>query len=146
MSSSRRRLLVAVDFDGTIVTENYPAIGEEIPGALGTIQALQKNGHKVFLYTMRGHPRNQEQRDTLQEAIDWLESRGVVMDGINRSPEQFSTSLKQFANVYIDDRNFGAPSRYWNGLEVFDWQEVATWFLRIEAITPSDFIGIFKNF
>lgn len=41
-------IIVAVDFDGTIVTHDYPRIGTLIPGAKETIKCLQDNGYKVF--------------------------------------------------------------------------------------------------
>ena len=36
-------LTVAVDFDGTIVTHEYPKIGKEIPFAIDTLKRLQKD-------------------------------------------------------------------------------------------------------
>ena len=136
-------MIVGVDFDGTIVSENYPNIGVEIPGALDTIKILRKRGHKVFLYTMRGHSKG---RDVLQEAIDWLWNRGIELDGINESPEQFSTSPKQYATLYIDDRQFNAPIRYWRGVKIYDWRPVADYLVENGYISNLDYIQILKNF
>ena len=103
-------MIVGVDFDGTIVKHRYPDIGDEMPGAIETLKALARNGHTLFLWTMRGHPRKLTERDTLQEAIEWLESRGLNFGYcVNRSPAQFSTSKKQYANIYLDDSAWGAP-------------------------------------
>ncbi|MFO0322055.1 MAG: hydrolase, partial [Bacteroidota bacterium] len=44
---------IAVDFDGTIVEHNYPAIGKEMMFAFATIKELQKKGHKLILFTYR---------------------------------------------------------------------------------------------
>lgn len=119
-----RSKVIAVDFDGTIVQHKFPNIGEELPYAIATLKKLRENGHRVFLYTMRGHPDlskyghlNYEtgefiEQDTLQEALDWCKERGLVFDGVNRSPEQFSTSLKQYAHVYIDDAALGCPFNF----------------------------------
>ncbi len=143
MNLSRRKVsskIIAVDFDGTIVEENYPEIGNEIPGALDTIRALQKNGHKVFLWTMRCKGR-------LQEAVDWIESKGIYLDGINRSPAQFSDSPKQFANVYIDDRNFETTLRKTeSGKLVLDWSGIAETFKVAGLIEDADLKEILKNF
>lgn len=34
-------MTIAVDFDGTIVTDRYPGIGNEIPFAVETLKLLQ---------------------------------------------------------------------------------------------------------
>lgn len=137
-------MIIGIDFDGTIVNNRYPEIDAELPGALDTIRALQKNGHKVFLYTMRGHPKSG--RDTLQEAIDWLEDHGIEMKYINRSPAQYSPSIKQFAHLYLDDRQFNAPTRIWKGEEVFDWEQVARNLYESGEISDQDYLKILTNF
>ena len=133
-------MIIGIDFDGTIVKDEYPEIGVDLPGALETLKALKRNGHKVFLYTMRAHPK--EGRDVLQEAVDWLEDRGVTLDGVNRSPARFSPSIKQFAHLYLDDRQFNAPLRIWRSEEVYDWEQVARYFLEIGGITNQDYLKI----
>lgn len=99
---------IAIDFDGTIVTHEFPRIGRILPGAAETIAALHENGHKIFLWTMRGyHP---DHKRCLEEAVTWLEERDVVLDNINRTTSTFSTtSHKQHANLYIDDASIGCP-------------------------------------
>jgi len=137
-------MIFGVDFDGTIVDGKYPEIGEELPGAIDILKLLKSKGHKVFLYTMRGHPK--EGRDLLQEAIDWLEDRGLALDGVNRSPARFSTSIKQYAHVYLDDCQFNAPTRMWKGKEVYDWKQIADWLLEKDIINDLEYIGLLKNF
>ena len=136
-------MIIGVDFDGTIVSENFPNIGEELPGAIDMLKLLKRKGHKIFLYTMRGHSKD---RDTLQEAVDWLWNRGIQLDGINRSPAQFSPSIKQFAHLYLDDRQFNAPTRIWKGNVVYDWKQVADYFLDNGVISDLDYLEILKNF
>jgi hypothetical protein len=36
-------MIIAVDFDGTIVEHKYPAIGEEIPFAIETLKMLRQD-------------------------------------------------------------------------------------------------------
>ena len=95
-------MIIAIDFDGTIVTHEYPEIGRPIKGAIETIKAIIENDHKVFLWTMRCN-KKYRRRDLLQEAIDYCHDNGVELYSANISPSQFSTSNKQYASLYIDD-------------------------------------------
>ena len=97
---------IAVDFDGTIVTHEYPAIGEELPFATETLRMLARDGHQLILWSVR-------EGRLLQEAVDWCKERGVEFWAVNRDyPEEkvennnpFSRKLK--ADLFIDDRNVG---------------------------------------
>lgn len=40
---------IAVDFDGTIVTHEYPKIGREIPFAIETLKMLIRDQHRLIL-------------------------------------------------------------------------------------------------
>ena len=44
-------MILAIDFDGTLVEHAYPKIGKEIPHAFETLEALQKAGHRLILWT-----------------------------------------------------------------------------------------------
>ena len=46
-------MIIAVDFDGTIVEHKYPAIGREFPFAIETLRKLQSDRHKLILWTVR---------------------------------------------------------------------------------------------
>ena len=46
-------MTIAVDFDGTIVTHRYPDIGKEVPFAIKTLKMLQKDGHRLILWSVR---------------------------------------------------------------------------------------------
>lgn len=98
-------MLIAVDFDGTIVEHKYPAIGREIPFATDTLKHLIQDGHRLILWTIR-HGR------TLQEAIDWCKERGVEFYAVNsdyaeQDVEKEERSPKVKCDLYIDDRNVG---------------------------------------
>lgn len=130
----KKGIIVAVDFDGTIVTHEFPEIGKLVPGAIEVIECLRENGYKVFLYTMRSH-RRFNGRDGLAEATRFLYNNGIILDGINRSPEQFSDSLKQYAHIYIDDSNLGCPMFRWYGKWVVDWKKVARYLVDNNMLT-----------
>ena len=101
-------MIIAVDFDGTIVEHKYPMIGKEIPFATATLRQLMKDGHKLILWSVR-------EGDLLQEAVDWCEERGVRFYAVNADldedgadkagSEHFSRKVK--AHMFIDDRNLG---------------------------------------
>lgn len=144
-------MIIAVDFDGTCCVHNYPEIGEENPYAIQTMKSLIENGHKIFLWTMRGHAKDiiddagdesiqtvDTQRDTLQEALDWLKERGIYIKG-NISPAQFSTSPKQYAAIYIDDAALGCPLTKFKGHTVVDWLKIATMFADANIITKAQY-------
>ena len=68
---------IAVDFDGTIVTHEYPKIGTEIPFAIETLKMLIRDHHRLILWSVReGH--------LLQEAVDWCKERGVEFQAPSR--------------------------------------------------------------
>ena len=99
-------MLIAVDFDGTIVTHKYPAIGEELPFATDTLKMLRQDGHRLILWSVR-------EGRLLDEAVEWCRERGVEFYAINHDyPEEttdnnphFSRKLK--VDLFIDDRNLG---------------------------------------
>lgn len=94
--------IIGIDFDGTIVTHEYPYVGKPLPFANEVIKMLNENGHRCFLYTMRDG-------SELLDAIEYCEENGLGMVGYNESPDQFSESPKQYAQLYIDDAAVGCP-------------------------------------
>lgn len=95
----------AIDFDGTIVTEEYPAIGKPIPATIDFIRAIQKRGDKWILLTMR-------EGKSLREALTFLVLRKCFPAAINDNlPERVelwgNNPRKVYADVYIDDHNAG---------------------------------------
>ena len=97
-------LIIAVDFDGTIVEDGYPGIGNERLFAFDTLKRLQADGHRLILWTYR-HGKK------LDEAVEYCKTNGIGFYAINRSfPEEDtldSASRKIHADLFIDDRNIG---------------------------------------
>ena len=99
-------MTIAVDFDGTIVTHEYPNIGKEIPFAVQTLKMLQDDGHKLILWTVR-------EGDLLRDAIQWCREKGLEFYAANKDyPEEEEqnnnhNSRKLKADIWIDDRNIG---------------------------------------
>lgn len=99
-------MIIAVDFDGTIVEHEYPKIGKEKIFATETLRQLINDGHRLILWTVR-------EGELLDEAVDWCRQRGVEFYAVNKDfpeeniskNEQFSRKIK--ADVWIDDLNIG---------------------------------------
>jgi hypothetical protein len=99
-------MIIAIDFDGTIVKHRYPNIGDEIPFATETLRMLIKQHHKLILWSVR-------EGQLLQEAIDWCHRRGVDFFAVNEDYPGASAdgnphhSRKIKADLFIDDCNLG---------------------------------------
>lgn len=107
-------MIIAVDFDGTIVKDDYPFIGDPIPGAIDTLKKLKKEGYQLVLWTCRTGQK-------LAEAIKYCAENGIRFDAINENIRyrivayNGSDSRKISADLYIDDRGVaGLP----------DWEEI----------------------
>jgi hypothetical protein len=97
-------MIVAVDFDGTIVTHKYPDIGQPVPFAIETMKDLIARGDRLVLWTMRDG-------EELDQAVKYCSKNGVEFWGINSNPEQhtWTESSKAYAQIYIDDAALGCP-------------------------------------
>lgn len=100
----KNHLIIAIDFDGTIVEDAYPKIGKPMIFAFETIKKLQSEGHRLILWTYRNGKR-------LQEAVDFCKKNGLDFYAVNKNyPEEDfdkKTSRKLNADLFIDDRNIG---------------------------------------
>ena len=96
-------MIIAVDFDGTIVEHEYPKIGKPIPFAIETLKLLQKEKEfRLILWSVR-------EGSLLQEAVDYCESKGLKFYAANKNfPEEDTpTPRKINADLFIDDKNLG---------------------------------------
>lgn len=112
-------VIVAVDFDGTCVTHEFPAVGTDLPGAAGVLDALSEAGAKLVLWTMRSDineltapsPLTDQADAYLQHACGWFANRSILLWGINKNPQQgqWTSSPKCYVHIYIDDAALGCP-------------------------------------
>lgn len=100
-------MVIAVDFDGTIVHHRYPQIGKEIPFAIATLKKLQAEHHQLILWTVR-------EGELLEEAVEFCRRRGLEFYAVNanhpdeRIRENPSAPCRKLrADLYIDDCNVG---------------------------------------
>ena len=111
----KNHVVLAVDFDGTICTENYPEIGREREGAKEIINKLYEEGYAIVINTCRS---NINGTDAAGMAKDFLRIRGIKYDSFNNNLN-FLIDLyegdcrKISADVYIDDKCLFNPIPSW---------------------------------
>lgn len=126
-----KSIVLAIDFDGTCTTHEYPKVGREI-GAAPVLKRLTDAGHKLILFTMRS---GKEQTD----AEKWFASHDIPLYGSNVNPTQraWTASPKAYGQIYIDDAALGCPLVIKNGEKPYvDW-------VQIEAML--DNMGVFPK-
>lgn len=107
-----KSLIIAIDFDGTIVEHKFPKIGKPMPGAIETIKEFKEAGHKLILWTCREDEGHNINRQYLREAVEFCEKQGIKFDAVNETieEEEFRTTglkRKPYAHYYIDDAIVG---------------------------------------
>lgn len=106
------RMKFCVDFDNTCCFEDFPNVGENVPGAVKVLKKLTDNGHQIILWTAR-------LKQPLNDAIQWFKDNNIPLAGINED-KNLSSIQKQLVNEYgmcrkvipdyfIDDKNLGCP-------------------------------------
>ena len=135
---------IAVDFDGTIVEHEYPAIGREKLFAFRTLKELEKLGARLILWTFRTGKE-------LDEAVEYCRKNGIEFYAVNKNyPEETvdeTISRKIDADIYIDDKNLGGfPgwSETWQILFPYEMQEKLAE-KRISGLGRNIFSRLFKR-
>ena len=126
-------MIIAVDFDGTIVEDAYPGIGREREGATETLRRLRSEGYSLILWTCRTDK-------LLAEAVLWCAERGIRFSAINGAMrhqvvQYNSDSRKIGASIYIDDKGV-APLPSWAELYEIIHERVPTYADKIAGIEP----------
>jgi hypothetical protein len=144
--NKREGLIIAVDFDGTIVNHDFPRIGELMPDAQEVLTKLHEAGHKIIIWTCRNHtePDHPLWYDaTIPDVMQFLRNHRIPFDSINENHPSMGfwlQSRKIYADIYIDDKNIGGfqgwktnkflveyYAKYgdWNGIDfgIFDSNE-----------------------
>jgi hydroxymethylpyrimidine pyrophosphatase-like HAD family hydrolase len=96
-------MIIAVDFDGTIVSDKYPNIGIFNKELVRYLIMRKENGDKLILWTCRTG-------NLLNQAVRHCELAGLVFDAVNENlPEVIKQyggdTRKIFADIYIDDKS-----------------------------------------
>jgi hydroxymethylpyrimidine pyrophosphatase-like HAD family hydrolase len=96
-------MIIAVDFDGTIVSDKYPDIGILNKELVRYLIMRQENGDKLILWTCRTG-------NLLKQAVRHCELAGLKFDAINENLKEVikhygGDTRKVFADLYIDDKS-----------------------------------------
>lgn len=97
-------MIIAVDFDGTIVTDAYPKMGKPRTRTINYIKNMKEEGCKIILWTCRSD-------EQLDEALEFCKEVGIEFDAVNDNLAEIkelyeNNSRKIYADIYIDDRSF----------------------------------------
>lgn len=129
--------IIILDFDGTCLTHEFPHLGKEI-GAVPVLKKIVENGHQIILFTMRSDNQKEQmfengkkifEGDFLKQAVNWFESHGIPLYGVQRNPTQdsWTSSPKAYGNLIIDDAALGAPLMFDPSIHsrpFIDWNKV----------------------
>lgn len=108
---NRSQIIIAVDFDLTIVKSDFPKILRTRRFAKWAINKLHKQGFYIIIWTCR-HEEHEAQ------AYQYLTEKNISFDSINTQHaalvEHFQNNTRKIsADFYIDDKNlslFGLPN------------------------------------
>lgn len=109
----RTKGTILIDFDGTIVSHQYPAIGDPLPDAFRVMKKLKMVGWKLILWTCREDEGHNINKQYLKEAVAFCKENGVEFDAVNEGilEDDFRSNKtpnrKPYAHYHIDDRNLG---------------------------------------
>lgn len=105
MSDMKLPRVLAVDFDGTLVTDKFPEIGEPNKELFNLCILARQFGTKVILWTCRNNSH-------LDVAVAYCKEQGLEFDAVNDNLEECKIAYggntrKVFADKYVDDKNIG---------------------------------------
>lgn len=53
---ARKRHIIAIDLDGTLIENKWPEMGDWLPGAIEAVKRFQREGYVVIVFTIRISP------------------------------------------------------------------------------------------
>jgi hypothetical protein len=107
-------MIIAIDFDGTIVNDRFPDLGMLLPDAKRVINTMHDDGHFIIIWTCRSGQK-------LLECVNFLLEHGICFDRVNdqmpaHRAKYENDTRKIYADIYIDDRIIGGFTG-WSNIE-----------------------------
>jgi hypothetical protein len=123
--------VIGVDFDGTVVTHEYPNVGKDV-GAISVLKKIVEKGNKIIIFTMRSGKE-------LEDAVKWYEDNEIPVYGINVNPTQhtWTASPKAYCEIYIDDAGIFTPlihNPFYSSRPYVDWFKVEKELIKLSII------------
>ena len=114
---------ISIDYDDTIVYQDFPNSGTIKPNAKEVINRLYDDGHHILIWTCRAF-------DKLEIAKNYLIECGIKFHLINENLpnniEQYGgDTRKMSAHIYIDDRQLGGIPDDWLEIERMVIKDIA---------------------
>jgi len=100
--------ILAVDFDGTLVEDEFPDIGKPKWDIVLRVKKLQEQGWKTVLWTCRDDNTPEE---NLSKAVNYCtEVLDLKFDAVNTNIDEvkemfINDTRKVYADYYLDDKN-----------------------------------------
>lgn len=110
-----RRLIISVDFDGCLVYDCFPEIGDLKPFAAEVMKKWLEDGHYIIINSCRAGDREKDMRE-------FLNHYKIFYDSINNNLKERilqygSDTRKISADLYIDDKNIFCQNIDWLAIE-----------------------------
>lgn len=102
-NNNEKRIVYAVDFDGTLCSNKYPGVGEPNIRLMKFLIKQRLDGNLVILWTCR-------EKDILAAAIEYCRGFGLEFDAVNENvpylKERYGNDTRKIgADIYIDDKS-----------------------------------------
>jgi len=117
---------LSIDFDGVIVTNEYPQVGKLMTGARETINKWYESGHTITINTCRSGA-------FLDDCRQFLDDNGILYHFINENDpvliDQYGSDTRKISFDYaFDDKNAGG---------FMGWKRAAKYIEQREKSKPS---------
>lgn len=113
-----KRKIIAVDFDGTIVEDNFPHIGKIKQEVLNKIKKWKAEGHTIIIWTCRTG-------EFLDKAKKFLDKHNIPYDAINENCNNpfgdKQNPRKVYAHIYLDDKALNVDDLEGFNIDTLSW-------------------------
>lgn len=113
-----KRKIIAVDFDGTIVEDNFPHIGKIKQEVLNKIKKWKAEGHTIIIWTCRTG-------EFLDKAKKFLDKYNIPYDAINENCNNpfgdKQNPRKVYAHIYLDDKALNVDDLEGFNIDTLSW-------------------------
>ena len=120
-------MVIGLDFNGTLMSYDYPySIGKDI-GAVPVLKRLLAKGHEFVLMTSVSPNEVGPARQRFAEMLAWFVENGIPYIGINENPRCDAITAKPRLDLIIDDHALGVPLKIDETISnraFVDWQRV----------------------